>query len=156
MNLADLYEKNKEVTYYYTATKGIEYIFRTEVEAIEAGLDYEVATWNNINDMADCGHHFPGVVVCTPQGKFKWVEVYEENYFTGEMEMAKCMYRAYGAPESFSEQIEEYLEANYNENGQLHSVVVEERNGSCVYVVTLSSDIDGRFVINSLGGFIHM
>jgi hypothetical protein len=125
MNLAESYEKNKEVTYYYTATQGNEYIFRTEVEAIASGLEYEVATWNDINDMADCGHNYPDVVVCTPQGKFQWVEVYEEDYFTGEMQLTKCVYRAFGAPESFSEIVEEYLDANYNDNSELHSVTVE-------------------------------
>ncbi|OMD66674.1 hypothetical protein [Paenibacillus odorifer] len=132
-----------------------EYIFKTQTEAISSGLPYNIATWNNLNSLADNGHHFSNMIINTPQGRFIWHEQLEEN-FDGELEMSSCMYRAYGAPEAFSEEIEEYLFSTYHDNGELLSVSCVNREGLQVYEATLSSDEDGTFIINTLGEFTHI
>jgi hypothetical protein len=156
-----------EVTLYYAAvpTDRIsdsgsiaynEYIFKTEKEAVESGLNYEIATWTIINELASTGHAFPDMIVCTPQGQFIWTDIYNEDELSGELELFDCIYRAYGAPEAFSEEIEEYLSAHYYDNAELLSVSCVNREGLQVYEATLSSDEDSTFIINTLGEFTHI
>jgi hypothetical protein len=156
-----------EVTLYYAAvpTERIsnsgsiaynEYIFKTEEEAVESGLNCEVATWSIINELAGVGHSFPDMIICTPQGRFLWSDICKEDELNGEMELYDCMYRAYGAPEAFSEQIEEYLAVHYHDGAELLNVSCLNREGLQVYEATLSSDEDGTFIINTLGAFTHI
>ncbi|MEC0091794.1 hypothetical protein [Paenibacillus macquariensis] len=108
-----------EVTLYYAAvptdrvcdsgsTVNEEYLFHSEKEAIESQLEFRSATWTDINNLADGGHHYPEVIINTSQGRFEWVEVFEEDY-DGEMELINGMYRHQGAPEVFSEAVEHHL-----------------------------------------------
>lgn len=89
-----------------------EYIL-TQQEASDSGLQCSIATWNNLNDLANGGHHYPDMIINTPQGKFIWTEIFEEDEYTGEIEMTDCMYRPYGAPVTFAETLEEYLFDNF-------------------------------------------
>jgi|GEM_PF-6394918 len=156
-----------EITLYYAAIptdkfsdKGnviySEYIFQTEAEAIESGLEYSIATWEDINMFADCGYTYPDVVVCTPQGKFVFHEIYM-NEEEREWEIpSKCVYRAHGAPEAFSEKIEEFLTVNYNDGAELINVVCEVREGHEIYAATLYSEPENVFTFNTLGEFQYI
>lgn len=152
MNIVEEYSKRKEITLYYTAepTERIsekgnmiynEYIYESEEEAIKSGLEYNVATWSDINMLADGGNYFPGVTICTPQGKFIWTEIYGEDYYTGEKEMINCLYRYKGAPESFSEAVENRLFEDYGselflitEDVGIFRAEIMKVNGEMIYI----------------------
>lgn len=127
-----------------------QYIFTSLDQAVESGLEYRVASWIDINEMADGGHIFKDVVINTPQGRFVWHEICEED-FDGTLILNDCMYRAYGAPEDFSKQIEQYLYANHHFNSKLIDVKPVLSEGVVVFIATLSSNIDGIFTLDSCG-----
>ncbi|QWU13372.1 hypothetical protein KP014_15330 [Paenibacillus sophorae] len=140
-----------EITLYYAAgatdrlsdrgnTVYNEYIFQTIEEANQSGLDYDIATWTNINDAANGGNAYKDVIICTPQGKFVWHVEYEEDV-TGELIENDSMYRAVGAPERFSEAVEYHLFWNKgselveitNEKG-VYKAFIENVNGDTVTI----------------------
>lgn len=134
-----------------------EYIFQTLDEAKASGFEYQVASWNDINNAADYYNEFyPDQIISTPQGKFIWTEIYEEDECTEEIEMTKCVYRPYGAPVSLCEEIEDYLSKNYHNNANLLKVDSCYVDGIEIFSATMVSEIDGVFRINSLGGFEHL
>ncbi|ASA21842.1 hypothetical protein [Paenibacillus donghaensis] len=155
-----------EITLYYAAVatdrlsgKGNviydEYIFQTEQEATDSGLEYGIATWADINMFSDCGYTYSDVIVCTPQGRFVFHEIYMNEEEREWDTPSKCVYRAHGAPAVFSERVEEYLDLNYNDGARLLNLSCDNRNGQAVYTATLSSVTDGTFSINNLGEFLH-
>lgn len=101
--------KPKEITLHYAFVNRQHYVFETEEEAIESGLKYRIATWEDINDMADGGHPFTGVIINTPQGRFVWVEEEDEDCTTEQMYTSDAVYRYYGAPDSFSKTVEDFI-----------------------------------------------
>ncbi|AKG35264.1 hypothetical protein [Paenibacillus durus] len=116
------------------------YLFESKQEAIDSGNDYEIATWDIINMLADCGHHFKDKVIVTPQGKFIWTEIYEEDW-SGEQILNDCMYRAVGAPVAFSEAVEYHLFWNKGsellgivEDAEVFKATLQNSNGDVVVI----------------------
>jgi hypothetical protein len=101
-----------------------ENVFQTETEAVESGLEHSMVTWSDLNMLAELGHHYPELIIYTPQGRFLWVDIYEEDELSGEMELINCVYRCYGAPDSFSEELEEYF--FWNEKSELMRILEKE------------------------------
>ncbi|OMD67612.1 hypothetical protein [Paenibacillus odorifer] len=101
-----------------------ERLFKTELEAMASGLEYNTATWSDLNMLAELGHHYPDSIICTPQGRFLWVDIYELDELSEEMELTNCVYRCYGAPDSFSEELEEYF--FWNEDSELMRILEKE------------------------------
>ncbi|WP_405168543.1 hypothetical protein [Paenibacillus sp. FSL H3-0286] len=157
-----------EITLYYAAVPNDqlsdsgtqlnnECIFQTLDEADASGFKYQVASWNDINNAADYYDEFyPDQIISTPQGKFIWTEIFEEDRYTEEIEMTKCVYRPYGAPVSLCEEIEDYLSKNHCYNANLLNVDSCYIDEVEVFSATIFSEIDGMFRINSLGGFEHL
>lgn len=118
-----------EVTMYYAAgisDEGIingEYIYESIEAANASGLDYTTATWAILKDAVGRGQVYPERIIFTPQGRFIW-EVFfnckEEEEFNIPY---KCVYRAVGAPVSFSEAVEYHM--FWNKGSELVRIRVE-------------------------------
>jgi hypothetical protein len=120
-----------------------EYIFETVDHANASGLIYSVATWINLKEAVSRGEIFPNRVVCTPQGRFVWQVFFNDNDEEELNTPYKCVYRAVGAPEAFSEAIEYHL--FWNEGAELIRIVKE----SGVYKAIIKNQNGGMVVIKS-------
>ncbi|OAB45983.1 hypothetical protein [Paenibacillus glacialis] len=125
-----------------------EYLFLTLEEAMQSGLDYKAVTWTDINMLADSGHCFEDMIINTPQGRFEWVTQYECDYDDEEIE-TDCTYRYVGAPEVFSEEIEEFL--FYNKEAELISISDVDSGDSRLYTASINNlgePIEIQFRVN--------
>ncbi|ASA22719.1 hypothetical protein [Paenibacillus donghaensis] len=149
MNIAEDYSRRNEITLYYAAVatdrlsdKGnviySEYIFQTEQEAIESGLEYSIATWEDINMFADCGYTYSGVIICTPQGRFVFHEIYMNEEEIEWNIPSKCVYRAYGSSERFSENVEDHLFWN---KGCALIGIIEESGGFRAEIMNVGGEV---------------
>jgi hypothetical protein len=149
MNIVGIYSERNGVSLYYAATPIkdneqvtiIEYIYETEEEAIESGFDYDVATWRNINDLANSGYFSNGRILITPQGKFVGECIYESEEEGAWDAPSRCVYRSYGAPVAFSEAVEYHLFWNVGselvsaiETRGMFEAIIRNQNGESVVI----------------------
>lgn len=135
-----------EVTLYYAAeiARGIiwgEYIYESIDRAIDSGLYYTVATWEQLNEAVGRGEVYADRIIVTPQGKFVWQAFFNCNYEKELNVPYKCVYRAVGAPVSFSEAVEYHLFwdrgselVGIKKEAEVHKAIIKNQNGELVVI----------------------
>lgn len=115
------------------------HVFDTLKDAQKSGTDYHIATWNDINSLADFNnHYYTDKIIATPQGRFEWTEVMGIDYESGEMEVFECVYRYVGAPEEMSKAIESHL---FHNKGSELIFVTDSNNVYTAHIQTVDGQI---------------
>ncbi|ULO09648.1 hypothetical protein H1230_13255 [Paenibacillus sp. 19GGS1-52] len=88
------------------------YLFDSLKEAQKSGVEYHIATWEDINGLADLGVFIHDKIVVTPQGKFQLISITQfDDVEDAEVEV-DCIYNYVGAPLRLNEAITCHLRWN--------------------------------------------